>query len=551
MLFLSTLLISMFITMALIPILRMAAVRLHAGLDLPDPRKVHDHPVPKVGGLAMAAGALLPVLLVADGGAFINSVLIGAWIIVVFGMVDDIKGLGWKAKFAGQLAAALVVVLYGGLKICFLGSCLPQGIVVPDLFSLPLTLLVIVGVTNAINLSDGLDGLAGGTSLLVFIGIGLMCYTGGEMPEKLFIMILCTAVAGAIFGFLRFNTYPATVFMGDSGSQLLGFLAVTLSLGITQLDSTPVSPFVPLLLLGFPVLDTITVMAERIGAGRSPFVADKNHIHHKLMRMGLFHTEAVVVVYAITAALTGAAYLLRYHSEWLLLFCYLTFCALVVSALTAAERRGLRFSRTGPFDIEVKGRLKVLKEKRVLIQVSFGILHLGLPLLFVVTALIPAGIPGYVSAIAAGFMAAIVGLRLMRREWLAALLRLIFYISVPFLLRVGQEDPAAWIAPHLLKAYGIAFGVLALFMVLTLKSTQRRAGFKTSPMDFLVLLIALVLPNLPDPVVAGFKMGELAVKIIVFFFGFEVLIGELRGELRWLAWGMLGALGLLVVRGLA
>jgi UDP-GlcNAc:undecaprenyl-phosphate GlcNAc-1-phosphate transferase len=107
MIFLSTLLISMFIAMALIPILRMAAVRLHAGLDLPNPRKVHDHPVPKVGGLAMAAGALLPVLLVADGGAFINSVLIGAWIIVVFGMVDDIKGLGWKAKFAGQLAAAL------------------------------------------------------------------------------------------------------------------------------------------------------------------------------------------------------------------------------------------------------------------------------------------------------------------------------------------------------------------------------------------------------------------------------------------------------------
>jgi UDP-GlcNAc:undecaprenyl-phosphate GlcNAc-1-phosphate transferase len=525
-------------------------LKLHAGLDEPNPRKVHEHPVPKVGGLAMAAGALLPVLLVADGGHFVNSVLIGAWVIVVFGVVDDIKDLGWKAKFAAQLLAALVVVIYGGLKICTLGSCLPEGMAVADPVALLLTLLVIVGVTNAINLSDGLDGLAGGTSLLVFMGIGFLCYTGGEFEQKLFILILCTAMGGAIFGFLRFNTYPATVFMGDAGSQLLGFLAVSLSLGITQRGSTALSPMVPLLLLGFPVLDTITVMAERIASGRSPFVADKNHIHHKLMRLGLFHTEAVVVIYAVTAGLMAAAYLLRYHSEWLLIACYLGFCALVVSALTLAERRGLRFQRTGIFDIKIKGRLKVLKEKRVLIRASFGILRFGLPLLFLATALIPAAIPGYVAVAAGGFMSVIFAMRVMRKEWLAAVLRFIFYVSVPYLLRMGQEDPSALIDPRLLMAYGIGFGVLALFMVLTLKFTQRRAGFKTSPMDFLVLVIALVLPNLPDPAVAAFKMGDLAVKIIVFFFGFEVLVGELRGELRWLAWGILATLGVLAVRGM-
>ena len=130
-------------------------------------------------------------------------------------------------------------------------------------------------------------------------------------------MLLCTAIVGAIFGFLRFNTYPATVFMGDTGSQLLGFLAITLSIGVTQRE-TPLSPLLPLLLLGFPVLDTITVMAERIASGRMPFSPDKNHFHHKLMRLGLFHTEAVVTIYGITALLTAAAYLLRFHSDWLL-----------------------------------------------------------------------------------------------------------------------------------------------------------------------------------------------------------------------------------------
>jgi UDP-GlcNAc:undecaprenyl-phosphate GlcNAc-1-phosphate transferase len=147
----------MFITMALIPILRMASERWRCGMDVPDARKVHGVPVPKVGGVAIAIGALLPLLFVVDGGRFVNSVLIGAWVIVAFGVVDDFKNLGWKAKFAGQVMAALVVMLYGGLQICFLGACLPEGVRLHPAIGTPLTLLVIVGVTNAINLSDGLD----------------------------------------------------------------------------------------------------------------------------------------------------------------------------------------------------------------------------------------------------------------------------------------------------------------------------------------------------------------------------------------------------------
>ena len=191
-----------------------------------------------------------------------------------------------------------------------------------------------------------------------------------------------------------------------------------------------------------------------------------------------------------------------------------------------------------------------MKDKRLLIRTSFAALRWGLPLLFAATTLIPDAIPGLVSVMAAAFLCVILGLQALRREWTAAVLRFVFYISVPFLLRMGQEQPSAWADPHLLKLYGTAFGALALFMVLTLKFTQRRAGFKTSPMDFLVLVIALVLPNLPDPALSAFKMGDLAVKIIVFFFGFEVLVGELRGELRGLMAGMLAALAILVVRGI-
>jgi UDP-GlcNAc:undecaprenyl-phosphate GlcNAc-1-phosphate transferase len=549
MLYLSTLLISMFITMALIPILRTAAVRLHAGLDEPEPRKVHASPVPKVGGLAMAVGALVPVLFVVDGGGLVNSVLIGALILVVFGLADDLKTLSWKAKFAGQIAAALVVVLYGRLTICFLGAWLPEGMLLPDAVAVPLTVLVIVGVTNAINLSDGLDGLAGGTSLLVFGCIGLLAFTSAEFPDQGFVVLLCAAVAGAIIGFLRFNTFPATVFMGDTGSQLLGFLAITLALGVTQRGRL-LSPLLPLLLLGFPVLDTLTVMAERMAAGRSPFQPDKNHFHHKLLRLGLFHTESVVAIYGITAALTTAAYLLRYHSDWLLLALYAGFSAAVVAAFAAAERRGFRFERTGFFDIKVKGRLKILKEKNLLMRTCFPPVEWGVPLLFLAAALVPAGVPGYFAALCAGFAAAIAFCQFFRRDVVESALRMAFYLTVPLVLYMGRAEPVEGIPPPLLAGYNLVFGALALFTVLTLKFTRRKKGFKATPMDFLILLIALVVPHLPVPALAAARMGELAVKILVLFFGFEVLLGELRGATGRLTVGVAAGLAVLAARGL-
>ena len=287
----------MFITIALVPFFRGLAVKINA-LDVPNERKVHKYPMPKSGGIAMALGAFIPILLWFPSGNFTRATIIGAGIVVLFGLLDDMKDLGFKTKFAGQFAAALIVIIYGGVKIKSLGMLLPDGVLLPDWLAMPLTFIVIVGITNAINLSDGLDGLAGGISLLSFLCIGYLAYSAGNFS----IALLSAATVGAIFGFLRFNTYPATVFMGDAGSQLLGFMAITFSLKLTQ-GNAPLSPILPLLLLGFPVLDTITVMFERVTNGKSPFVADKNHLHHKLMRLDLFHTEAVLSIYVLQAFL--------------------------------------------------------------------------------------------------------------------------------------------------------------------------------------------------------------------------------------------------------
>ena len=539
MIYFSTLLISIFITIALIPIFKGFAAKIKA-VDVPNERKVHTRPMPKTGGIAMALGALVPVIFWVHGEAFIRAVLIGAGIVVLFGLIDDFKNLGYKAKFAGQVCAALIIICYGGVKINCLGMLLPDGFLLPDWFAIPLTLVVIVGVTNAVNLADGLDGLAGGICILIFICISYLAYRCGNTA----IAVVSAAVIGAIFGFLRFNTYPATLFMGDAGSQFLGFSAITLSLGLTQ-GNTPLSPLLPLILLGFPVLDTVTVMCERIVKGRSPFVADKNHFHHKLIGLGLYHTESVFVIYMLQAFLVTFAFFFRFYSEWFLLIFYIMFSATIASGFLITDRVGWQFKRSDYVDKTIKRKLRILKEKDVFIRTSFKIAAAGIPLLLLVTCLLPANMPVYFSIISICMTCQIIGIWLFKKEWMESALRLSLYLLIPFLIYLSEANIAAWMTGRMEQVYNLSFGVLALFIIFTLKFTRRKKGFKSTPTDFLILFIALVVPNLPDDYIKSYHMGLMTAKIIVLLFSYEVLFGEFRKELRGL--GLLTVTSLLVI----
>ena len=477
--------------------------------------------------------------------AQVTTPLTSAGIVVLLGLVDDFKDLGYKAKFAGQIAAALVVIVYGGVKIKSLGMLLPAGVLLPDLLAIPLTLFVIIGVTNAINLADGLDGLAGGICILSFLCIGYLAYCGGNTV----IALLSVAITGAIFGFLRFNTYPATVFMGDTGSQFLGFSAITLSLGLTQ-GNTPLSPLLPLILLGLPVLDTVTVMCERAAKGRSLFMADKNHIHHKLIRLGLFHTEAVFTIYIVQAFLVSAAFLLRFYSEWLLLFGYIIFSGLILFGLIIADRSDFKFKRYDLLDKIIKGKLRELKEKQVFIKVSFRMACLLFIALMFFSCFLPKTIPVYLSFSAIAFGVMLLVTQLARKQWMAGALRLTIYLLVVFVIYLSEANMATWMNGQARELYNLLFGVLALFVIFTLKLSRRTTGFKITPMDFLILFIALVVPNLPDEHIQSYHMGILAAKIIVFFFSYDVLMPEFRGRLDRLGLATVAALGVIAVRGL-
>jgi len=545
MFYLSTILLSVFITVSLIPVMTRLAARYEM-VDFPNPRKVHTIPVPRIGGFAMALGALVPVILWTKADDFVRAYLAGAGTLVLFGLVDDMKGLGYKAKFTGQVMAALIAVFFGGVRISSLGALLPGAMQIPDWFSFLLSLVAIVGVTNAINLSDGLDGLAGGISLLGFCCIAYLAYLAGNDA----VIILSLSMAGAIFGFLRFNTYPASLFMGDTGSQLLGFSAVVLAIKITQGD-TPFSPVLPLIILGFPVLDTLTVMVERVREGRPPFSPDKNHFHHRLIRIGLAHTEAVFAIYVFQAVMIVSAVLFKYHSDWVLIASYAVFSALIITAFAVADRRGFQFKRYPLIDYAVKGRLRKIKDENWIIRISFTLSKIIIPLLFLLSCLFPANIPGYASIMASCFFFYILIVRAFAKNHMGFCLRFVVFLTLPLVLYLIEEGRAAWISPQMLTMYHFSFGLIAFFVLLTVKFTRRTKGFRMTTMDFLIIFIAVIVPNLPDPLIQSYHLGPLTVKIIVMLFSYEVLIKESREKLDALTASTVTGLIVIGLRGLS
>lgn len=525
MIYFSTLIASIFITISLIPIMIKLADRYQL-VDIPNARKVHERPVPRIGGLAMALGALFPILIWAPAGQFVRAFMTSTAVIVLFGFIDDIKGLGYKVKFTGQIIAALVVVIYGGVRIQSLGALLPDAVLLPYWLSFSISLIAIVGVTNAINLADGLDGLAGGISLLGFCCIGYLAYLQGDRT----VLLLCLALAGAIFGFLRFNTHPAMLFMGDTGSQLLGFSAVVFALKITQ-SGTALSPVVPLIILGFPVLDTFMVIVQRIREGRSPFAADKNHFHHRLIRVGLSHAEAVFTIYVIQALLIVSAIFLKYHADWTLIVSYGFFSAVILAAFCVADRTGFSFKRHPLAGSAIGARLRSVKHSQWFIRSSFNTLKISIPLLLIISCLIPARIPTFVSVISLGSIALITaGFTVMKKKYLGGCMRLVLYLTIPLVLYL-EDGIASWMSNRGLLLYRFCFVLATMFVILTIKFSKRARGFKPSTMDFLIIFIAITIPNLTGPLSQNHNLSVLAAEIIVLFFSYEVLIDELRNEL--------------------
>jgi len=521
MLFLTTLLISIIVTIAVMPYVKHLAYRLHS-VDRPNYRKLHDRIMPKCGGMAMVIGAMVPILLWAPMTPFIKGLLNGTLIIVCFGVADDIKDLSPYQKLAGQIMGALIAIFVGGVTIGNLGHLLPAGSVLPGWVAIPLTALVIVGVTNATNLSDGLDGLAGGIALLIFLCIG---YLGVRQNDWLTTMV-AISVGGAVLGFLRFNSHPAQLFMGDAGSQLLGFVAIVLLIKLTQ-QSGQLSVILPLIILGVPILDTITVMTKRLISGRSPFSADRNHFHHQLMALGLYHTEAVMVIYIVQSLLILIAIVYRQASELYFLIGYLCFASLVVGALTYFEKNGYRINRD-TFLAKIKIRLKPLKDRGQVIKIAFGTVKIGVPILLLFNALVPIQGDNYHYYYSSAFVLVLVLSWVLNKSFANKIVKIGLYLLTPFMIYRCDQGLYTYLDPAFIIVYHFLYLILMVAVFLTMKLTRRMNGFKSSTLDFLVIFIILLIPNLPGGAVKDYHLGMVAVKTVILFYSYEVLVGEMR-----------------------
>jgi len=270
-------------------------------IDVPkDNRRMHKNPIPRLGGLAIFVGFLIALLVFGTTDRLMVSILIGSLLIVTLGVLDDIMNLPAGLKLIVQIIASLIPVFYGGLRIEFFTNFVNPGRYIDlSYLSIPVTILWVVGLTNAVNWIDGLDGLAVGVSTISAVSLFVVTICMGD----LYVALVMLALSGACLGFLPYNRNPAKIFMGDTGSEFLGFLLACMSVqGLFKFYAV-ISFAVPFLILGLPIFDMLSSIFRRIRAGKSPAAADREHIHHKLIDMGFSQKQAVAILYVITAIL--------------------------------------------------------------------------------------------------------------------------------------------------------------------------------------------------------------------------------------------------------
>lgn len=284
-----------FLTSAvLVPIVKKIAIHIGA-VDKPDSkRKIHGIDMPTMGGLAIFGSFLIGYMLFAPATTQMLSILIGGFVILLTGILDDIKPLPAKVKLVGQIIAALIVVFYGNITFDMMkifGITINFG-----WLSSILTVIFIIAIINAINLCDGLDGLASGTSTIYFITIAIIGYIMNRLGGL--DVILCLIMTGAVLGFLIYNFPPASIFMGDTGSMFLGFIISVIAL-LGFKTATITSLIIPLLVLFVPILDTLLAMGRRLLKGKSIATADKDHLHHQLLKTTKSSRKTVLIMYLI------------------------------------------------------------------------------------------------------------------------------------------------------------------------------------------------------------------------------------------------------------
>lgn len=540
---------ALFISLGLTP----RAVRLSfriGAVDRPGERKVHRRAVSRLGGLAMVAGLFLPLVAFGKIDRTMAAFLAGALAASATGFLDDVRRIRPSTKFLGEIAASAIFVFGSGISLASLGDFAGVGKVVLGPLAPAVTIFCMVGVMNALNLSDGLDGLAGGMAVIAGAFLVIFAILGADWTS----LAILASLLGALFGFLRYNTYPATLFMGDTGSILLGYALSAVAVLLVWNDGVGVHlpPVTVAAVLALPIMDTLLVMARRIRHGENPFHPDRTHLHHRLLSLGLPHAAVVPILYISSALFGLQAWALRDRPEPIQFAAVLGLGALVYGTLFVVQRGGFRWGGAQDGGLPTQGgahdfmaRLLGKSARFVGAAIVAGIL---LPVLLVKS--VPRG-----TAVIAMGAAAFIGVLFpwSGRRSRSSVCYGLTYAACAGLLAIFHllsEVPAEM--PEYLAALS---ALVAGWVILKMKYRGHREIVLLSAFE--ILLIGLFL-GIPLVMIQALGMGDelrrtmlaVALEGIAFLMAFKILVRRRPARSRFIAGAFVAAFLAIAARGL-
>ena len=528
--------ISMVVSMAITPVMMRYAAFLGM-IDKPDYRKVHVLPIPRVGGVGIIVGLIVPIIFWLSGDPFAVSFLIGCLVLLIFGSWDDAADLAPIVKFVGQFIAAIVVVYYGDVYVHHF-PFLETETVPADLGKL-FTVFAIVGMINALNLSDGLDGLAGGEALISLIAIGYLSY----LFDSYIAMVIVASTIGGVFGFLRFNSHPARVFMGDGGSQSLGFVLGVLVVYLSQVVNPVMSPVTPLVLLGLPVIDALVVFIIRARRGVSLVLPTNDHLHHRLLARGFYHYESVVIIYSLQIFLVVCAVSIPYESDALVLFLYVTICSLIFASLHYLEHVDWKFDRRG--SSRERALWQQIKNDAGFIKLPQRVLDAGISFFLISAGFMSSHVPEDLGVSA---FVLLVLLLLFLFGWLGRFVyQLVVFVTIVFSVYLLNEYSPVWVAEQKIVIY-IYYAIMIFTTFVSMRIAESR--FRLTTLDYLVVMLMLIIGIEAGSGIEA-SMVWLVIQMVILFYACEVSIQSSNGRRSVVLGSSMVALLMLTYRGLS
>lgn len=464
-------------------------------IDRPVSRSVHSHAIPRMGGLGMAVALFVVIPLFHELNQVLLGFLVGLVVITIVGIADDIWQLPSLVKLAGQIIAAVLFLKLSGLLYESFGDLFSFGeIVFPGFWAFSVSLFCFVGVINAMNLSDGLDGLSAGITAISCFFYGVLALNA-NIPDGLMLVV---AIGGAVFGFLKFNTHPARLFMGDTGSLMLGFslASVCIILGGNSFAGV-IRPITVAIILGLPILDTLLVMFRRILAKKSPASPDNTHVHHRLLGIGISHEWSVAVIYTVMIMNGTVAVAVKDMPDYLQLIFGITPTMALYIILILCEKNNTSIRTLVAIPPQSEGilhnKLTILLGKSMKVLPIFILVGLSVPLL------IASDIPRDIT-ILTGALAILIGIAFPWRKHKNSMPIVygIFYLCAFVILYTWKVSSYQNFNLDL-YALWICF-VLLVWSFLKIKFHQCREVLITSSFEVLIIFISWIIPYLILPI---------------------------------------------------